>query len=148
MSTTQQVTVQKNQLLLDFTKLKKWLSQYWHFLENLPLDVFSQEEEIVEYLRKQHQDLISTKVKFQTLDMVGSVLNYSLERISPQQLTYQIEQVSSRPKEYENIESRDSSVHEFEPCLQQIVEQVMYLSRHLPSEVAEKFNPLLLTKIV
>lgn len=145
MSTTQQVTVKKDQLLLDFSKLKKWLSQYWHFLENLPLDVFSKEEEVVEYLRTQHQDLISTKVKFQTLDMVGSVLNYSLERISPQQLTFQIPQDASTPKKYEYIENLYSNVHELEPSLQQIVEQVMYLSRHLPADIEEKFNPLLLT---
>ncbi|MBF0279199.1 MAG: protein phosphatase CheZ [SAR324 cluster bacterium] len=142
MPQTRQVTVQKEQLLSDYAKLKQWLTHYWHFLENFPLDIFSNDEQVVEYLREQHQKLVETNVKLQTLEMTGSVLAFALERINPKELIFRVP-VETHPQDYKEITDLSASVQHIESVLQGIVEQVMYLSRHLPPESEEKFTPLL-----
>lgn len=144
MSDIQQISINKNQLLTNFLKIKHWLTEYWHFLENLPLDIFSDDEDVVEYLRIQHQNLVNTKVKLETFEMVGSVLSFSLERIKREQLTFRMPSLPEPPSEYQNVEKLFKEAHELEPALQNVVEKVTYLSRHLPQS-EEKFIPLLQT---
>ena len=134
----EQTIVSKHQLLSNFLGLKEWLIQYWHFLEEMPLHEFASEAEVIKHLRYQHQSLLNTKIKLHTLEMAGAVLAFALDRINPKQIVFQIH-VAEHPKETLNL---PPSAHEVEASLQKIVEQVLYLSRHLVAG-EEKLSPLL-----
>ncbi len=144
MSEVQQIVVTKDQLLSNFSALTQWLKQYWYFLEHFPLDVFADDGQIIEHLREQHQNLINTRVKLHVFDMVGSVLIFALQRINPEKLTFRLPVDDPvTPEEYKDVVNLSVQAHQTELALQRVVEEVLYLSRHLPEDSEEKFTALL-----
>ncbi|MBF0287739.1 MAG: protein phosphatase CheZ [SAR324 cluster bacterium] len=144
MPEVQQITVTKDQLLSNFSSLTQWLREYWFFLEQFPLDVFADDGQIIDHLRTQHQSLVNTQVKLHVFDMVGSVLTFALQRINPEQLTFRLPvDAPVTPEEYHDVVHLSEQAHHTELALQRVVDQVMYLSRHLPEDSEEKFTALL-----
>lgn len=144
-----ETVIAKDQLFNEFIALKKWLTEYWGFLEKLPLDIFVEPEHLVTYLRDQHQKLIDSKVRLKILDMVAALLNFSLQRIRTPRLTFQVPEIIpvgiSAPTEYNEIALLSAQAKHVENSLQQIVDQIYFLSRHLPQDSSERISPLIKT---
>ncbi len=144
MQQVQKAVIQKDQLLVDFLAFKAWVRQYWHFLEQLPLDVFSDDEAVVEHLRDQHHKFVEARLKLQTIEMVGATLTFALARIDKQQLVFHLPvEEENAPPDYQEIVELSQQAQQLEQSLQRVVDQVLYLSRHLPPDSEEKLNPLL-----
>lgn len=147
MKQTKKVIIQKEQLLTDFSQLSEWLQTYWYFLENLPLDIFVDTEEVIHHLRNQHHHLLHTKLKLQTIDMIGATVQFALEHMQASELVFHLPVHS--PKEvagdYKEIANLAIRIEDMENSLQQLVHQVLYLSENLPEQTAERISPILRT---
>lgn len=144
MQKIQEAIIPKNQLLSDFDSLKKWLSDYWQFLEELPLEIFTEEDQVIEYLKEQHKKLKKTGVKFQFLEILGATLKFTLKYINLENLTFQIPaNYSEHPPEFSKVAKMSEQLKSIEKSLQNLVDQVLYLSKHLPPDSEERLTPLL-----
>lgn len=147
MNQTKKVIIQKEQLLTDFSQLSEWLQTYWYFLENLPLDIFVDTQEVIHHLRNQHHHLLNAKLKLQTIDMIGATVQFALEHMQASELVFHLpvhapKEVAGDYKEIANLAIR---IEDVENSLQQLVHQVIYLSENLPEQTTERISPILRT---
>lgn len=142
---TQKIEIDKTQLWKNFIQLKKWLTTYWHFLENLPLEVFTDEAQVVDYLREQQQKLAVTQTKFHMMEMIGAVLKLSLDRMTSHTLSFEISDdlLAPPPPDYKEITDFSKKLKLMEDSLQKLVNQVNYLAKYLPGESKEQLSPIL-----
>ena len=128
-------TVSKKQFWSDFQKIKQWIGDYWYFIENLPLDIFSEDKHIIEHLKDQHHSLIQTSVKVDILEMMSALIDLALRRIQREDLVFEIpvkENVTT--PDYQDIVGLAKQIKDMEQSLQRLVEQVMFVARHLPGD--------------
>jgi len=130
--TLETLEIPKATLWQDFLKIKQWLSEYWSFLEHLPLEVFTDETEIIEFLRKQHQKFLEFQIQYQTLDLLGSLIHLSLNRVKKETLIFELPKQLSVPEDFKEIMKTSNDIRQIEVSLQRLVEQVTYLTHHLP----------------
>ncbi|MBF0236535.1 MAG: protein phosphatase CheZ [SAR324 cluster bacterium] len=128
------ITISKQQLLSDYNLFKQWLLDYWKFLEDLPLSSFTDDKQIVDFLKDQHHALIKTKVRMEIVDMISALIQLTLGRLTKDELTFEIpERKTESAEAYQFITDLSSQIKNIESSLLRLVEQVSYLTRHLPA---------------
>ncbi|MGK5092102.1 protein phosphatase CheZ [Deltaproteobacteria bacterium TL4] len=143
MNQLKRTEIPKDELWNDFIRFKLWLVEYWTFLNELPLDVFSDNTQIVEYLKHQHQKLTELNLKFQTMEMVGALVKISLKRIQTETLVFELPISAYPPPEFKEIADLSGQLKNVEYSLRSLVEQVHFLSSLLPAETKDRIIPIL-----
>lgn len=147
MKQIEETVVTKDQLLRDYVKLREWLTEYWTFLEKLPLDVFVEQEHLVYYLREQRDKLEESRLKLKSLELIGAFLNFAIQRVKSESMVFRLprEMPEPPPVEYQEISTLSMQAKKTEAKLNHLVDQILYLASHLPIDSEERMAPLLRT---